>query len=501
MALALGFGVASILPGCFADTCWDLLECPVPDAGAEPAPPSCDPAGGRIGGECPGIYVSAGLGAEDNPGTEAAPVRTLGKAIDLAQKGPKRVYACAEEFAEAVVLPSGIELWGGLDCAAGDWGHVGATRRTVIAPAAGEIAVRVVEGMGRSIVGDMHAEAADAVAPGGSSIAVSVGARAAVELVRVELVAGRGAAGAPGRSGGDPSAAAGEAGGAGEAACSGSLAEGGDGGINACGNGLSRGGRGGDGGLTQAGGGTSGIPAPVPNPQSAGGGGPGETSTLACEAGVRGADGAPGPHGLGGRGAGSFHATGWFGVPGEDGGDGQPGQGGGGGGGARGGAMLCGAQLVGASGGGGGAGGCGGRAGTGGGYGGASIGLLALSGDVVLRSSSILTRGGGDGGAGGRGQLGGEGGPPGARGGNAMMAAEACDGGWGGYGGDGGHGGGGLGGPSIAVLYQDGHIPGIEGLEMTTGPAGLGGAGADPSIAYGNGEDGLRADTLGFPPP
>ena len=163
--------------------------------------------------------------------------------------------------------------------------------------------------------------------------------------------------------------------------------------------------------------------------------------------------------------------------------------------------MLCGSLLGGASGGGGGAGGCGGSAGSGGGSGGASIGLLTLSGDVVLRSSTIITRGGGDGGAGGRGQLGGEPGPPGARGLGVGLALEACDGHWGGRGGAGGHGGGGLGGPSIAILFQDGHHPQIEeGFYAQTGPGGKGGLGGDPSIPNSAGEDGIRGDTVGFPP-
>lgn len=497
----LALVLALVSSGCgFRQDCWDLLQCDESPVMAEP-PPTCDPAVGGIQEACPGIYVSSTRGDDSSPGTETEPVRTLGHALRLAQMGPRRVYACGESFAEAVEIAAGVELWGGLDCTGDGWGYLGETQKTEIIAEPGAITARIVEGTGRAILADVHIEAADAVQPSGSSIAVSVASRAAVDIVRSELVAGRGAPGAPGRTGGDLPARAGEAGALGAAACSSSTVQGGEGAVNACDNGTSAGGRGGAGGTSQGAKGVDGSPAPIPNPAGWGLGGAGVGNSSICFPGAAGANGASGQHGLGGRGPGSFSVEGWMGVSGEDGGDGLPGQGGGGGGGSRAGVMFCGAALGGASGGGGGAGGCGGSAGKGGGYGGASIGLLTLSGDVMIRASSIATRGGGDGGDGGRGQIGGVPGLAGAAGSPLNMSPAACVGGDGGAGGDGGHGGGGLGGPSIAVLFYDGHIPLIDGLDMTTGPAGKGGLGGDPSFPYGIAEDGLRMDTLGFPPP
>lgn len=498
--LALVLGLSSVMSGCFGETCRDRLECFPGALMPEPSTPSCDPAAGAIDGACSAVYVSSSRGDDDSPGTPAQPVRTLGQALTIAVQGPRRVYACAEAFTEAVTIPSGVELWGGLDCTGETWAYLGELRRTVIAAEPGAIALRVVAGTGRATVADVHVDAADAVVPGGSSIAVSIASGAAVDLVRSELVAGLGAPGAAGRIGGDLPASAGEPGEPGGAACSVSVVPGGPGAINQCGDGTSIGGHGGIGGVAQGGSGTDGTPEPVPNPASSGLGGLGQTGSTTCHDGAPGAEGASGQHGSGGRGAGSFSAEGWLGVNGEDGTDGRPGQGGGGGGGARGGIMFCGASLGGASGGGGGAGGCGGRAGKGGGHGGASIGLLTLSGDVALRSSSIVARGGGDGGAGGRGQLGGSAGMHGTAGSSVGASPLACHGGDGGAGGDGGNGGGGLGGPSIAVLHQDGHLPLLDGLTMTTGPAGKGGPGGDPGLLSGAGEDGLHGDVVGFPP-
>lgn len=500
LGVASALGISLLLPGCFADTCWDLLECPQPGATLASPAPSCDPAAGGISAACAGVYVSGALGDDANEGSAALPVRTLGKALEVAQRGSRRVYACAERFIEAQVIASGVEIWGGLDCAAG-WSYVGETRKTILAPDAGAIPLRIVAGTGRATIADVRAEAADAVLPGGSSIAVSVAAGAAVDIVRCELIAGRGAAGAPGRGGGELPAEAGEDGAPGGEACSAGNMPGGAGAIHVCGGVTSVGGQGGSGGISQGGSGTAGAPEPIPNPGGAGLGGTGEDSMSLCEHAVPGARGLDGVHGLGARGAGSFTSEGWLGIRGEDGAFGRPGQGGGGGGGARGGVMRCGANLGGASGGGGGGGGCGGRGGTGGGAGGASIGLLTLSGDVTLRSFSIFTGGGGHGGAGGRGQQGGLGGGKGPRGTGVNMALPACDGGDGGPGGDGGHAGGGLGGPSIGILYMDGHAPGqLDLLDLQVGPAGLGGPGGDPAHTGLAGDDGLRGESLGFPP-
>lgn len=406
LTLAVLVGLGAGLHGCHAEDCREAQQCGSAPELRQAPEPNCDPAQGEIGASCAGVYVSSTLGSDDNPGTQDRPVRSAIKALEIAREGSRRVYLCAERFTESITVTPGVELWGGLDCSTG-WGYVGEAKRTTIAPEPGVIPLRFVAGEGIATVADVHAEAADAELPGGSSIAAFVSPGAVVEILRSELVTGRGAAGAPGQPGADFPAPSGPAGSPGGAACSATTVQGGAGGVNNCPGINPTGGLGGYGGMTQGGSGATGTPEPVPNPLGTGLGGAGWSGGSLCEAGIEGAQGAPGLDGEGARGAGWITENGWEGVPGEDGTNGLPGQGGGAGGGSRGGAMFCGSALGGASGGGGGAGGCGGLAGKGGGYGGSSIGLLTLSGDVTIRATSIRAAHGGDGGAGGPGQDGG----------------------------------------------------------------------------------------------
>src|SRR5262245_15909681 len=81
------------------------------DAGETIGEPPCpeDPAEGDVSDEC-GIWVSTGKGNDMSDGTQAAPVATLMHAIELAEKGARRVYACGETWTEAVMVPSGVSI-------------------------------------------------------------------------------------------------------------------------------------------------------------------------------------------------------------------------------------------------------------------------------------------------------------------------------------------------------------------------------------------------------
>jgi hypothetical protein len=135
-ALVLGCGsvAATSVCGCDTDGCEERFNC---EGGPTYHTCTADPAAGRLEGHC-GIFVSSGRGDDAAPGTPDRPVRTMARAIALAQAGPQRIYACAETFADPVELPSGIGLWGGLDCANG-WTYIGTTHKTAIAPEPGGI--------------------------------------------------------------------------------------------------------------------------------------------------------------------------------------------------------------------------------------------------------------------------------------------------------------------------------------------------------------------------
>lgn len=495
-ASVLAAGALGGLCGCHSYDCSEFLECGTPPAVAPACP---DPAAGRPGDEC-GVFVSSSLGNDDNLGTQAQPVRSIELAVALAQQGPMRVYACAETFSDPVVLPAGVELWGGLDCGR-DWTFLGGDKKTILAPGANAIPLRVEAASGRSIVADVRAEAANATAPSGSSIAVMVLPEAEVDILRSQLVAGDGAPGTNGRDGGSLPAKAGAPGADGGNACSADIVPGGAGVVTTCDGPNSIGGLGGTGNIASGGDGQDGQPAPVSNPQGDGLGGVGASSAVQCTFGEDGANGVDGAHGAGATGSGRLTLAGWEGEAGKDGGDGQPAQGGGGGGGARGGSLICSNNQPkgGAGGGSGGGGGCGGKGGKGGGYGGASIGLLSFGGQVTVRATAITTGDGGKGGNGGTFQAGGAGAAGGLGGASINAVGAGCDGGDGGQGGDGGFGGGGLGGLSLGIAHVLGLPVAQDDVTIVTGTPGQGGLGGHPDLPGSKGADGVRSDVLAFP--
>ncbi|XXT20837.1 PGRS family protein [Sorangium sp. So ce429] len=474
--------------------------------GSEAVPSGCVPSeiDGAVDDAC-GVFV-ASTGNDDNAGTRADPVATLAEALRRAGDKGTGVYACAEQFKEAAELPAGVKLFGGLDCANG-WRWFGETAKTVVAPGEEAIALKVMRGDGAVRIEDVSARAADAQAPGASSIAVLVdGAEA--ELVRCELIAGNGADGAEGEDAPSEVPAQASPGNAGTDACSdldtsgapddtlagGAQVE------NACGGALSIGGEGGAGRVNNGGSGQIGGPGAL---GAAGSGEPaaGNWSCAAGGTGQGGDNGTPGEAGLAASSVGMLSSSGYVGVSGGAGRAGKPGQGGGGGGGAKGGAAICPGSMpgAGASGGSGGPGGCGGLPGQGGGAGGASIALASVEGKVTLKDCALKAGTGGKGGAGGDLQPGGLGGLGGIGGTGMGGSKAACDGGKGGQGGNGGPGGGGLGGPSLAIAYRGETVKQQGQTTLKPGTAGAGGPGGSSNVAENSGDEGVMAAEQEFP--
>lgn len=453
-----------------------------------------DPADGPVPPEC-GIWVSASKGDDVNEGTQAAPVATLAQAVALAEKGPRRVYACTETWTETTLtVPASVSLYGGFDCEAG-WAYVGGENRRAILASASPIALKYIEAGTevKPFVMDFDIESSDAVEPSGSSIAVFLLATYRVEFHRCEIVAGNGADGLDGEAGdasGEP-AVAGAQGSAGASACSAPISKGGTAPENACELATSKGGAGGDGGPMTATNGGDGVPAGDPE---AGKGGLGQQLAPACTGGGQGAAGAPGMPGVGGDTYDShLTAEGFFGAPGADGTPGAPGQGGGGGGATLGSAAVCGAANPGGAGGGaGGTGGCGGKPGRGGRGGGGTFSLVASKIGPILRDTRVFTGLGGNGGNGGSPQGGATGGPGGQGGAGANSIKAGCNGGNGGPGGIGGWGGGGSGGTSLCLARPEGSEGMIGILDCYLGSGGDGGSG-DPAFWDGYGSIGLNA--------
>ncbi|WP_437624980.1 hypothetical protein [Sorangium sp. So ce1151] len=466
-----------------------------------------------------GVFASTTQGDDGNPGTMDKPVKTLARAIALAPRARGRVFACSEPFFGAVMLPSGIDLWGGFSCWAG-WKHTTETLSpqfvaSLHSPSDGGAPITVVAAQGDgevatdgvSTIVDVHVLHERQLEPDLSSVAMRLQPGAVVEVLRSVIQADWARKGADGVNWGliDPQAPHGVTGEIGKDACSAATVTGAPSVTTVCGDLTSTGGQGGDGTPDRGGDGEDGKPLPVTNPGDAAVGGAGAKDGAPCEHGRRGQDGAPGTPGAGGQG-GRLTEAGWEGVPGGQGGTGAPGQGGGGGGGAPGGRSACGnAALGGASGGSGGGGGCGGKGGYGGGAGGASIAIFAHPGSkLTLRETQVITGKGGAGGRGGEGQSGGvglQGGPPGRP--PPMLGEYACRGGYGGDGGTGGYGGGGAGGPSIGIAYADAEQLALDRVTFEIGPGGRGGIAEvlDETRDKANrGSDGFAAETMRFSP-
>ena len=104
----LACGSTGTLCGC-TDDCGQTLTCPETTTPPGPTCPA-DPDDGVVTADC-GIWASATLGDDGNPGTQAAPVRTLQRAVDLAAGG--NVYAYAETYFDPVTMPTDISISNG----------------------------------------------------------------------------------------------------------------------------------------------------------------------------------------------------------------------------------------------------------------------------------------------------------------------------------------------------------------------------------------------------
>ncbi|WP_437913116.1 PGRS family protein [Sorangium sp. So ce302] len=500
----------------YTDDCEFMLTCEkYRGRGTTIVPSVCVPseADGAVAvADSCGVFVAAS-GNDGNTGTKAAPVKTLAEALRRAGDNGSDVYACAEPFAEAVEVPAGVALFGGLDCANG-WTWIGEQAKTIVAPEAEAIPLMLARGEGTTRVEDIEARAPDASTKGGSSIAVLADG-ASAELTRCALVAGNAADGADGDDAPSEAPERAPGGSNGVDACSDlddvegpdATLNGGAQVVNECGGELSVGGNGGNGNV---GNGTDGASGQTGVEGQAGAGEPPSMShSWSCGAipndptkggGSAGANGTPGPSGVGASGLGALSATGYTGVPGGDGTPGTPGQGGGGGGGAKGGPVCTGGVPgAGASGGSGGAGGCGGLAGQGGRPGGASIALASVDASVTLIDCTLTAGRGGNGGKGGNLQPGGLGGNGGTGGVGVGISKAACDGGKGGQGGPGGPGGGGLGGPSLPIAFRGTPVVQQGQTTLTPGAPGSGGPGGNNNITENAGQDGMAADTQELP--
>ncbi len=439
--------------------------------------PALDPG---VATACPGgatdvgVFVTTG-GSDANPGTPAAPLRTVAAGLARAQLvGSTLVWVGIGDYVGAeLMLASNVSITGGFDPTT--WQpSLGTTRYWALS----SVAARAIGLVAPIKLERIQIAAANAVGTASSSYALFASSSPGLAIVRSALIAGAGTSGPAAING--SSGANGLFGSTGYPGCedSGGLCSGctrppgGPGGLSTCGR---TGGTGGQPGHGNSGGDTGGTGL-IGTPGGAGA--PGESQN-----GVLGSPGSPGSVGANGAGGSvtlSALASGMLTTAGGVGGLGLSGNGGGGGGGGGGGTTSC--DSYGSSGGGGGAGGCGASGGQGGSGGGGSIALYLYLSTAVVTETRLETApagAGGAGGAGGLGGIGGSGGPGGPYGGSSEQddGGNGAAGGNGGNGGAGGFGGGGAGGPSIGIGCSSGASLLLDFDNVfSLGAAGAGGA-------------------------
>lgn len=493
-------------------------DAPISLVDAQP-PPQCDGTkrpdqDACVIDEAFGVFVSASKGNDSTGnGSRTLPFATLTKAIIAGMQAGRRVYACAETYAESIDLANGVDVYGYFDCTA-NW-KVTMTRAKVLSP-------KSPAATATNITKDTRVDSLDVVSPdvsaaGGSSIGLLANNSGGLHIVNTKVHAGSAGKGADGSvaiqltesgnkngHGGSP-----------ETYCQGAFFceqshDSQPGGSMTCvgegGHDPVAGGAGGSGGyytldqplqwvfVANKPATGSGLPL-VANGQVAKGGV--YNGAILGDFGVRGADGSNGSHAA----LGTFGPSGYTPANGTSGGAGAPGQSGGGGAGGDPGVLHDANWYApkdigvwGSSGGSGGAGGCPGLAGASGKGGGASIGVVAVSSAMTFDSSIIESSTGGGAGSGGAPSKPTTGGTFGGAPMNNITYL-AGRGGSGGDGGNAGWSGSGAAGPSVAIAYSSNAKPKVI---ATTLSQGKGGAGTPAINNTPSQPDGVSVDKLAF---
>ncbi|MGH2713539.1 MAG: hypothetical protein ACRDM7_06565, partial [Thermoleophilaceae bacterium] len=282
---------------------------------------NCD---GIDGTETSAVFVSP-LGQDTNPGTKAAPMRSLQGAVARAAEMGKQVYAAAGAYDRAE-LATGVGVFGGYDPQT--WAR-NLSLVTSIAGASEGILVANATGV---VLQHLTVRGTSTGRPGSSAYGIRLVGGSGATLQRVLVSAGPGTAGASPAAVGATGAAGGKGGNGALGECDGKdPGRGGHGGRSSAGR---IGGRGGDGGRSDNPG-TAGSMGEIGTTGGKGGKGTGTPVSPGRPGrdGLKGEDGLGGTKGAGGSNSAAAAATTWQGQDGRPGARGEPGDGGGGGGG------------------------------------------------------------------------------------------------------------------------------------------------------------------------
>lgn len=429
--------------------------------------------GAVVGSRAQNLYVSPS-GNDAAEGTATSPLRTIGRALSLANDSATHIFVAEGNYTENATLElhSNLVVEGGLNDSTWQMGS-NATFLTIntieyVGNYSHKIGLRsendtnwLLLRMNITVAAATDADRA-ASGKGATVYVIHVSGNAAGNrIVDCQLTAGNGGNGLNGSNGvaGTSGNNGSEGGNGGLSPLTNSGTDVGTGG-SASGSGLRAGGKGGNGGAGGEGNennGNSGQNGLSGGNGTGGTGGVGGGTTAPSHDGAAGATGSNGNNGVTIP-SGNTYAWLLYFVPAETGNAGTDGAGGGGGGGGAGGGSATGTTLLipnqycGGAGGGGGAGGTGGTGGTAGTAGGGCFGIYCASGQSpFIQNTVIFTGNAGHGGQGGIGGQGGQGGQGGS-GGSCSVTGNAGKGGRGGNGGNGGRGGNGENGCDGAAL-------------------------------------------------
>ncbi len=172
------------------------------DGASEAGPPVCDKSADPKDSpacvvDADGIFVDT-AGVDTNAGTKEAPVKTITKAVALAQAGVGRVYVCVGSYPEMVSLTTAVSVYGGFAC--GTYAYSGVL--PVVTAPVGNSALSISGVTGVSIE-DMEFVSPDATGmnasgSGNSSIAAFISTSTGVAIKRSTFMAGAGVAAAAG---------------------------------------------------------------------------------------------------------------------------------------------------------------------------------------------------------------------------------------------------------------------------------------------------------------
>jgi len=66
------------------------------------------------------VFVAL-TGKNDAPGTKAAPVNSVARALELAKGTRQKIFVCEGTYDERVSMKSAVSVYGGVSCSAGAW--------------------------------------------------------------------------------------------------------------------------------------------------------------------------------------------------------------------------------------------------------------------------------------------------------------------------------------------------------------------------------------------